>query len=84
MTLTLNAGASYVNDFPVAIVLVLGVMLLGAAGVLLAPCAPVSTWSEPVRATVPNWLRSNVTFAAALPAFATYAHAHVSTRILRE
>ena len=54
MTLTLKAGAPYVNDLPVESVLVFGVIVFGAAGVLLADCAPVRTCSVPELATVLN------------------------------
>ncbi len=73
MTLTLKAGALKVNDLPVVMLLVFGVTLFGAAGVLLAVCAPVSCCSVPVPATVLNWLKSKVRLAVALPAFATWA-----------
>ena len=66
------------NDLPVLMVLVLGVIVFGAAGVLLAVCAPVSSCSVPELATVLNWLRSNVKLAEALPAFATWVGHGVS------
>ena len=72
MTLTENAGALYVNDFPVAIVLVWGVMVSGAPGTLLVVCGPVSSWSVPEPATVLNWLRSNVRLCVVFAAFATW------------
>lgn len=59
------------NDLPVEMLLVVGVTVLGAAGVLLAAWDPTSTANVPELATVLNWLRSNVKLAEALPALAT-------------
>ena len=72
MTLTENAGALYVNDLPVVIVLVWGVIALGAPGTLLVVYAPVSSLSVPELATVENWLKSSVRLCAELPALAIW------------
>ena len=71
ITLTLNAGALYVKDLPVEMVLVFGVIVSGAVGVLLAVSAPVSSCRVPELATDENWLRSKVRLADAFPALAT-------------
>ncbi len=67
------------NDLPVEMLLVVGVTVLGAAGVLLAAWDPTSTANVPELATVLNWLRSNVKLAEALPALATCHTRHVSS-----
>ncbi len=72
MTLTLNAGALYVNVLPVVMVLVWGTTAFGAWGVLLAVSAPVRTCSVPVLETVLNWVSEKVMLCAVLPAFAIW------------
>ena len=70
ITLTLKAGAVKLNVFPVAILLLTGMIVFGPSGVLLAVAGPVSCWRVLVGATDAkgSW---KATVALLLPEFET-------------